>query len=491
MEFHSSYIMVLFMTAFTSLGIPSFLNDSLKQMNITLPTPIQGQAIPPGLEGLDILASAQTGTGKTIAYLIPLLTNMMKDSTSTALIMAPTRELAAQIQDIARALMGRKLETALLIGGDSMGKQLSILRRNPRMIIGTPGRINDHLTRNTLRLNETRFLVLDETDRMLDMGFSEVLKKIVGKLPRERQTFMFSATMPPAIKTLSMAYLNNPQHISIIPTKEGTPKIKQETVQTSAAEKYTCLVNELNTREGSVIIFVKTKHGADRLAEKLIRQNHHAAAMHGDLKQRKREDVVRDFRNLKKRIMVATDIAARGLDIPHIKHVINYDPPQCPEDYIHRIGRTGRAGMEGSALSLISPEDYSKWRRIPNLLPGGKAPPSAANTDRPRRKPKFGAGKGTDSATGFSDGPRRKPKFGAPGRGPGSTTEPFDGPRRKPKFNPAGKGPDSAASPFDGPRRKAKPKPFQKSFQHPAAAEKRDGPNPKRKFAKQRSNSFR
>lgn len=446
MVFHPSYILVLFMTAFTSLGLPSFLNDSLKQMRITIPTPIQGQAIPPGLEGLDILASAQTGTGKTIAYLLPLLANMMNDSKSTALIMAPTRELASQIQDIARALLGRKIETALLIGGDSMGKQLSILKRNPRMIIGTPGRINDHLTRNTLRLNETRFLVLDETDRMLDMGFSDVLKIIVSKLPRERQTFMFSATMPPAIKTLSLKYLNNPQHISIIPTKEGTPKIKQETVQTSAAEKYTCLVNELNTREGSVIIFVKTKHGADRLAEKLIRQNHHAAAIHGDLKQRKREEVIRNFRNLKKRIMVATDIAARGLDIPHIKHVINYDPPQCPEDYIHRIGRTGRAGMEGCALSLISPEDYSKWRRIPNLIPAGKAPPSATNTDRPRRKPKFSATR---------------------------------------------KSPSSAPALSDGPRRKAKPKPFQKSFQHPAASAKRDRPNPKKKFAKQRSNNFR
>ena len=376
------------MTTFASFGLPSFLNESLARMLITTPTPIQDKAIPPGLEGHDILASAQTGTGKTIAYLLPLLTNLSNAPRSTALILAPTRELAAQNVETARALLGRKFEVALLIGGDSMGKQLSALRRNPRLIVGTPGRINDHLTRKTLNLAETRFLVLDETDRMLDMGFTEALKKIVQYLPKERQTFMFSATMPPSIKTLSLTYLKNPQHISVGSTTEPVLKIKQETLQTSANDKFPCLIKELNTREGSVIIFVKTKHGADRLAEKLSRQNHHASAIHGDLKQRKREEVIRDFRNLKKRIMVATDIAARGLDIPHIKHVINYDLPQCPEDYIHRIGRTGRAGMEGHALSLISPEEGHKWRRIHNLIHTGKDHPSEAAQNKPRKKAK-------------------------------------------------------------------------------------------------------
>jgi len=351
--------------------------------------PSRKKQFPPGLEGLDILASAQTGTGKTMAYLLPLITNLLKTSQSTALIMAPTRELAAQIQDAARALLGREFGVALLIGGDSMFKQLSALKRHPRLIIGTPGRINDHLARGTLRLHETRFLVLDETDRMLDMGFSEALKKIVQHLPKERQTFMFSATMPPSIKTLSLTYLTNPQHISVGSTTEPVLKIKQETLQTLATDKFPCLLKELNTREGSVIIFVKTKHGAERLAEKLSRQNHDASAIHGDLKQRKREEVIRDFRNMKKRIMVATDIAARGLDIPHIMHVINYDLPQCPEDYIHRIGRTGRAGMEGHALSLISPEDNQKWKRIHNLIHLGKSDhqdEKAQGRSRPARK---------------------------------------------------------------------------------------------------------
>lgn len=402
------------MTTFTSFGLPSFINESLERMGITVPTPIQEKAIPAGLEGHDILGSAQTGTGKTMAYLIPLITNLMKSERSTALIMAPTRELAAQIQDAAIKLQGKKLNVVLLIGGDSMHRQLSALKRHPRLIVGTPGRINDHLTRGTLRLNETRFLVLDETDRMLDMGFSDVLKKIVHHLPKERQTFMFSATMPPSIKTLSMTYLTDPQHIAVGSTTQPTLKIKQEMLQTLSSDKFPCLLKELNEREGSVIIFVKTKHGADRLAEKLSRQNHEANAIHGDLKQRKREEVIRDFRNLTKRIMVATDIAARGLDIPHIKHVINYDLPQCPEDYIHRIGRTGRAGMEGHALSLVSPEDGNKWRRIHNLIETGTDDPSLADKSNKRSKQRSFQNSGpskyaSSKREGFrSDGPKRE-----------------------------------------------------------------------------------
>ncbi len=378
------------MTTFAAFALPSFLNESLDRMSIKIPTPIQGKAIPPGLEGFDILASAQTGTGKTLAYLIPLITNLLKDPQSSALILAPTRELAAQIQQAAHSLFGKNmsLNTALLIGGESMGKQLSALRRTPRLIIGTPGRINDHLQRKTLKLGETRFLVLDETDRMLDMGFTEALKTIVKYLPKERQTFMFSATMPPSIKALSMTYLTDPRHISVGSTTTPSLQVTQETLQTSASDKFPNLLQALEDRDGSIIIFVKTKHGADRLAEKLSRQNHPAAAIHGDLKQRKRDEVIRNFRNLKYRIMVATDLAARGLDIPHLQHVINYDLPQCPEDYIHRIGRTGRAGMEGSALSLIAPEDNQKWRRISSLINPGKETPAAANTDTPRKRSK-------------------------------------------------------------------------------------------------------
>jgi ATP-dependent RNA helicase DeaD len=465
------------MTAFSSFGLPSFMTESLGRMNITNPTPIQGKAIPPGLEGLDILASAQTGTGKTLAYLIPLVTNLLKDTHSSALVLAPTRELAAQIQQAAHFLFGKKmsLNTALLIGGESMGKQLSALKRNPRLIVGTPGRLCDHLARRTLRLQETRFLVLDEMDRMLDMGFSEALKKIVQCLPKERQTFMFSATMPPSIKTLSAAYLTDPQHISIGSTTTPSLQVKQESLQVLAADKFPLLLRELNDREGSVIIFVKTKHGADRLAEKLSNKNHPAAAIHGDLKQRKRDEVIRDFRNLKHRIVVATDLAARGLDIPHIKHVINYDLPQCPEDYIHRIGRTGRAGMEGCALSLIAPEDNQKWRRIHTLIHPGKAQPVPANTDTPKKSRPFqkkaGESKGSyqkpdgarrDRSFQKPDGERRDRSFQKPdGERQGRSFQKPDGERQGRSFQkPDGERQGRSFQKPDGARR-------DRSFQKP------------------------
>lgn len=358
------------MTEFKDFNIPTFLLDSLKHLRITTPTPIQLQAIPPALEGGDILASAQTGTGKTIAYLIPLLTNLLEKPHSCALILTPTRELAAQVEDAALQLLGKKpiINTALIIGGASMGKQHEMLQRKPRLIIGTPGRINDHLRRRSLNLKETQFLVLDETDRMLDMGFSEDLDKIVGHLSSQRQTFMFSATIPDSIIKISQKYLQNPQRIAVGSTTQPVAKIDQKTIQTSADQKFSHLVREVEEREGSIIIFVKTKIRAEQISHKLKDQNHKADAIHGDLRQRRRDQVIKSFRNQKSRIMVATDIAARGLDIPHVMHVINYDLPQCPEDYIHRIGRTSRAGAEGFALSLIAPEDNGKWRAIHRLI---------------------------------------------------------------------------------------------------------------------------
>lgn len=376
------------MSSFSTFSLPSFLENSLNRLGISTPTPIQEKAIPEGLKGHDILASAQTGTGKTMAYLLPLITNLMKDQQSKALILAPTRELAAQIQEAARSLVSGQIGSVLLIGGDPMMKQISNLKRNPRLIIGTPGRINDHLNRKTLKLHEANFLVLDEVDRMLDMGFSEALKTIMPHLAKERQTFMFSATMAEDIKKLSLTYLKNPQLITIGSTREPVLKIKQETRHMTANEKFPLLLEELGSREGSVIIFVKTKHGADRLAVKLSQQKHPASAIHGDLKQRKRDLVIQDFRKLKTRIMVATDVAARGLDIPHIMHVINYDLPQCPEDYIHRVGRTGRAGMEGFALSFIAPEDNIKWRRIHNLINNKNEPQGGSKSDAPSHKRK-------------------------------------------------------------------------------------------------------
>lgn len=358
------------MTNFATLGIPSVILESLIKMNFTQPTPIQEQAIPVALEGHDILGSAQTGTGKTASFAIPLINHLLDKKGSSALVLLPTRELAAQVLEAANKIIGGivNIKSVLLIGGDSMSKQLQKLKTKPRLIVGTPGRINDHLSRKSLNLASTDFLVLDETDRMLDMGFGIQLNEIAKFLPKVRQTLMFSATLPKNIVALSNKYLHNPVRIAVGHDNEVAPKIRQEIIKTSDAAKYGDLVNQVNTRDGSILVFVKTKFGADRLATRLNKDDFTAGAIHGDLRQNKREKVINDFRKQKFRILVATDIAARGLDIPHIENVVNYDLPQCPEDYIHRIGRTGRAGAEGLAINLLTAKDNSKWKEIYKLL---------------------------------------------------------------------------------------------------------------------------
>ncbi len=430
------------MTNFQEMNVPAYLVQSLERMQITEPTPVQSKAIPLGLEGHDILASAQTGTGKTIAYLIPLITKLAESPTSTALILTPTRELATQVRDSITQLLGRKNDfgLALIIGGEAISKQFMQLRSRPRLVIGTPGRVIDHLHRRTLNLAHTGFLVLDETDRMLDMGFHEQLKELCQFLPDERQTFMFSATMPDNIIKLAQQYLKNPQRISIGSTTQPIAKIKQDIMHTTNADKFSHLLKELDSREGSIIVFVKTKRGADELVLKLQHKNHSAEAIHGDLKQHKRDRVIREFRNKKNRIMVATDIAARGLDVPHIEHVVNYDLPQCPEDYIHRIGRTGRAGAVGQAITLISPQEGRLWRMIHNLINPGtpcNLPQGYNIAPPPRggRRPGVSSGGRSGGARPFSrDGGSRsrddRPREGgfSERRGP-STRDRSDAPR--------------------------------------------------------------
>ncbi len=366
------------MENFNSLNLPAALMTSLERMAFNTPTPIQAQAIPPALEGRDILGSAQTGTGKTGAFSIPMVVQLLNNPRSNAMVLTPTRELAVQVQEMIEQLLGKNnaIKTVLLIGGESMPNQLQQLRARPRIIVGTPGRINDHLARGSLMLHQTSFLVLDETDRMLDMGFGIQLEKIFKYLPAVRQTLMFSATLPDNIVKLSGNYLKNPVRVSVGSLTNPVAKISQETINTNEINKYDELVRQLKEREGSVIVFVKTKYGTEKLATRLRRDNHSADAIHGDLRQNKRDRVINNFREQKHRILVATDIAARGLDIPHIEHVINYDLPQCPEDYIHRIGRTGRAGSEGCAVNLLTPQDAIKWRAIQQLMnPGEKFPP--------------------------------------------------------------------------------------------------------------------
>lgn len=445
------------MTNFRELNTPESLVQALDRMKITVPTPIQTMAIPPALEGKDILASAQTGTGKTIAFLIPLIAKLMENPTMTALVVAPTRELAMQVRDAAILLVNRSsMHTALLIGGDPMPKQFMQLRRNPRIVVGTPGRITDHLYRGTLTLDNTGFVVIDEMDRMLDIGLREQLDDIRKHLTAVCQTLMFSATMPDHIITLSKQYLKDPVRVSVGATNQAAPKIEQSLIHTTTGEIFSDLIKELEARPGSAIIFVRTKRGAAQLAEKLnrtiITDNNRAVAdaIHGDLRQRKREQVILLFRKGEIRILVATDIAARGLDIPHVKGVFNWELPENAEDYVHRIGRTGRAGATGFACSFIRKNvDERKWREIDRLQnPGnysGPAEPSsngrrggrsssrsnnrpygAGNSSRPRQRSSFGSSwspEGGSSSNGGSSEKRFERSEERPARRPRSEND--------------------------------------------------------------------
>lgn len=377
------------MTSFDQWELPAALIASLTRMGITIPTPIQKETIPLALQGSDILASAQTGTGKTIAYLIPLVKKLTKSPQTPALILAPTRELAMQVHQALNQIAGSNFKTALLIGGTSMSRQFAELKKRPLVIVGTPGRINDHLDRRSLDLSGTRFLVIDEADRMLDMGFGVQLDRIAKHLPESRQTLLFSATFLPNIIRLSERFLKDPKRVAVNTSNQPAPKIQQEAIHLQNSEKKSQLLQQLSQREGSIIVFVKTRRRAESLSKELRQAGHNTDAMHGDLRQSRREQVIRAFRSSKSRILVATDVASRGLDIPHVMHVINYDLPECPEDYIHRIGRTGRAGAEGFSLSLISPEDKFRWKAIEQLLnPNVKAVPREKNLEPHHQKKK-------------------------------------------------------------------------------------------------------
>ena len=369
------------MENFKLLKIEDSLKNSLEKMKFTKPTPIQSMAIPVALEGKDVLGTAQTGTGKTLAFSIPLINKLILDKNAFALVMCPTRELATQVMAAIKSIISDKIniKTALLIGGEAMQKQLRQLGNRSRIIVGTPGRINDHLKRKSLNLSATKYLVLDETDRMLDMGFTPQIEMILKFVPKDHQTLLFSATLPQNIVRISERYLNKPERISTGSTSVPIAKIKQETLQVFKENKYDELVDQFIARKGSILVFVKTKRGADKMVKRLKEEGHSADAIHGDLRQSKRDRVITSFRKGLKRILIATDVAARGLDIPLIQHVINYDLPQVPEDYVHRIGRTARAGTEGSALTFLTPDDRSMWNEISKLIdPNFKPAPRGA-----------------------------------------------------------------------------------------------------------------
>jgi len=334
--------------------------EGVKAMGYVEPTPIQLRAIPLVLTGRDVIGSAQTGTGKTAAFALPILSKLGEHQPQTRmLVLEPTRELAAQVEtaihDFARFT---NLKTTVIFGGVGYGRQTDALRSGVDVIVATPGRLLDHLQQGTCRLNSIQFLVLDEADRMLDMGFLPDVRKILDCCPRDRHTSLFSATIPPEIETLIKWAMRNPQTIEIGARRTPAETVKHVIYPVSEAQK-TDLLLELLKRVNyeSVLIFCRTKHGADRIAHLLKRNKHAVAVLHSNRTQREREQALRGCRDGRYEVLVATDIAARGLDIADVTHVINYDVPQHPEDYIHRIGRTGRAESTGDAFTIMVAED--------------------------------------------------------------------------------------------------------------------------------------
>jgi superfamily II DNA/RNA helicase len=341
--------------SFQDFQMEPLLKKNLARKNFKFPSPIQDQAIPQGLSGSDVIGIANTGTGKTIAFGIPVLNKLLKDKNSRVIIMAPTRELAQQILDEFKILTrGSRLFWALLIGGTSMGKQLNDLRKNPQIIIGTPGRIQDHIKRKSLNLKNVNLVVLDEVDRMLDMGFIQDMRTILTKLAPQRQSFFFSATMNEKVKVLINEFANQPVTISV-KTGDTSDNIEQNIVKYKSDEDKFQKLNDIlsDDKRNKILIFDETKRGVDKLNKSLRANGFRVDATHGDKNQNQRKRILARFKATQISILVATDVAARGIDVKDITHVINYSTPQSYDDYIHRIGRAGRAGKIGYALTFI------------------------------------------------------------------------------------------------------------------------------------------
>lgn len=360
---------------FESLGLAPALLRALSEQNYTVPTPIQGEAIPLAMAGHDLLGGAQTGTGKTAAFGLPLLHRLATvqgngQRRPRALILTPTRELALQVSDSLRGYAKHlRLNIHAIYGGAGMGPQLDALRRGVDVLVATPGRLIDHLERGSAKLDQIEVLVMDEADRMLDMGFLPAIKRILGRLPQQRQTLLFSATFEAQIKQLALEFMRQPQQVQVAANNTIAETIAHRAHPVDGGRKRDLLIEILTSRHNDqVLVFGRTKHGCNRLAEQLEDAGLKAVAIHGNKSQAQRQKALRDFKANKARVLVATDVAARGLDIPNLPLVINFDLPMVAEDYVHRIGRTGRAGAQGEALSLVSPDEGALLRQIQRLL---------------------------------------------------------------------------------------------------------------------------
>ena len=363
---------------FTDFEISQSLKDRLSAAGFVTPTPVQAGAIPPALEGDDILATASTGTGKTLSFLIPMIDRLEEISKPSvrgaktpilALILLPTRELAMQVlESYAKICPGNRNDAVLVCGGLSEHSQLDQISRGPRLIVATPGRLEDFLRRRSITLKDVDMLVLDEVDRMLDMGFLPAIKRIVQALPKDRQTMCYSATLDGNIREIVRDYVNNPVRIEIGNTSKPSDRVELRVYTVMQDQKLAQLNKMLQEEEGTYLVFARTKHGADRIAAKLERLGHETEVIHGDRSQSQRTAALKSFTLGRCRILVATDVAARGIDVSHIAHVVNYDLPNGSDDFVHRIGRTGRAGAKGVATTFVTPLEKGDARKLEREL---------------------------------------------------------------------------------------------------------------------------
>lgn len=354
--------------SFQGLGIAPAILEILDRNKFTKPTPIQHAAIPPCIEGKDMIGIAQTGTGKTLAFGIPMIQSMLQGK-GHGLIVLPTRELALQVDETIRQVGGPLgVRTAVLIGGASMHVQRNMIRNRPHVVIATPGRLLDHLEQRTITLKSVVVLVLDEADRMLDMGFAPQINKILAEVPKERQTMLFSATMPTAIVSIATKHMKLPLRVEVAPAGTTADRVEQEIIIARREMKTQLLQKLLTDHAGAVLVFSRTKHGATKLLRLVKAMGHSAAEIHSNRSLAQRRDALEGFKSGKYRVLIATDIAARGIDVTGIELVVNYDLPQDPGDYVHRIGRTGRAGAAGKAVSFALPDQAGEIRSIERLI---------------------------------------------------------------------------------------------------------------------------
>lgn len=440
------------MSDFDMMDLPSELVKKLAEMGLKDPTPIQRQAIPHALNGRDVMGLAQTGTGKTAAFGVPLVAQMLQMTgrpnprTVRGLVLAPTRELANQIMENLKGFCaGTPLKAQMVVGGMSINPQIKRLERGVDLLVATPGRLLDLMDRRAVDLRETTFLVLDEADQMLDMGFIHDLRKIAAVLPKERQTMLFSATMPKLMNEIANSYLNSPIRIEVNPPGKAADKVTQEVHFIAKAEKSKFLMELLDKhRDERALVFGRTKHGMEKLSRMLDKAGFAAGAIHGNKSQGQRDRAIAAFKSGEIKVLVATDVAARGLDIPDVKHVYNYELPNVPDSYVHRIGRTARAGKDGAAVAFCAPDEIDQLRDIQKTM-GIKIPIATGraweSVDLPAKGGKPGGKPGGGRRRGGGGG---RPGGGAPGGGGGAPAG--GGPRRRRRGGGGGKPGGSAAA---------------------------------------------